>query len=72
MTREPHPTDRRATLVTLTGPGDRSHQLSVREREEFAHLLLAAMPPKRLESFVGGLEDVLAKLKQLKAAAQTR
>lgn len=72
VTREPHPTDRRATLVTLTAQGTEATNSLVREREEFAHLLFATMPPERLEAFAGGLEDVLATLKQLKAAAQTR
>lgn len=63
VTREPHPTDRRATLVSFTEHGaDTARALQAGQRE-LAALLFADMPPKRFEAFVQGLEDVLDRLR---------
>ena len=63
VTREAHPTDRRATLVTLTAKGRRLMSRWQRGQAEFADLLFAAMPPRRLAGLVAGLDDVLATLR---------
>jgi DNA-binding MarR family transcriptional regulator len=44
VTREPHPTDRRATLVSFTEHGARTVEAMVRGHHQLAHLLFAAMP----------------------------
>jgi len=69
VTREPHPTDRRATLVTLTDQGTKAVLELVRDHEELAGLLFSEMPRERFESLVAGLDDVINTLKALKAKA---
>ncbi len=64
VTREPHPTDRRATLVTFTGHGASTVETMERGQRELAHLLFAGMPDERLDCFVAGLDDVLAVLRE--------
>jgi DNA-binding MarR family transcriptional regulator len=64
VTREPHPTDRRATLVTLTARGAATAESWAREQDEFAHLLFGEMPERQLDCFVNGLGEVLATLRK--------
>ena len=64
VTREPHPTDRRATLVSFTEHGAATAAGLARSQEEFARLLFAQMPEHRLDCFVAGLDDVLARLRE--------
>lgn len=64
VTREPHPTDRRATLVTLTARGRRLVTRWQRGQVQLAHLLFGEMPSRRLAGLVAGLDDVLATLRQ--------
>lgn len=64
VTRETHPTDRRATLVTLTAQGETETDALDRDHEELARTLFAAMPAERFQSFVIGLDDVLAALQR--------
>jgi DNA-binding MarR family transcriptional regulator len=59
VTREPHPADRRATLVTLTGAGTELVETLEREQEELGRQLFGAMPRTRFDGFVAGLSDVL-------------
>ena len=63
VTREPHPTDRRATLVTFTARGRRLMAKWQRGQGEFADLLFGRMPPRRFAGLVAGLDDVLATLR---------
>lgn len=60
VTREPHPTDRRATLVTPTELG----ALIIRElresHDDLARQLFAEVPPRQLSSFVKTLDDTIA------------
>jgi DNA-binding MarR family transcriptional regulator len=63
VTREPHPTDRRATLVTFTPRGRRLVAKWQRGQGEFAELLFGRMPPRRFAGLVAGLDDVLATLR---------
>ena len=64
VTREPHPSDRRATLVTLTAKGRRLVARWQRGQGEFADLLFGQMPARRFAGLVAGLDDVLATLRE--------
>jgi DNA-binding MarR family transcriptional regulator len=64
VTRQAHPTDRRATLVTFTEHGARIADDLDRSQEELAHLLFAAMPVDRFDCFVEGLGEILARLRE--------
>jgi DNA-binding MarR family transcriptional regulator len=62
VTREPHPTDRRAALITFTEHG-RAVAESLREgQRELSHLLFADMPAAQFDGFVAGLGHVLTRL----------
>jgi DNA-binding MarR family transcriptional regulator len=63
VTREPHPTDRRATLVTFTALGDKTVSALAAGQSEFARVLFDGMPDARLDCLVAGLDDVLARLR---------
>ena len=63
VTREPHPTDRRATLVSFTEHGARTAKEMDQGRGELAELLFADMSDKRFNGLVLGLEAVLDRLK---------
>lgn len=62
VTREPHPTDRRATLVTLTEHGTAVMTTMAEQQIEFGRQLFAEMPAERFAGLVAGLDDVLATL----------
>jgi DNA-binding MarR family transcriptional regulator len=64
VVRQPHPEDRRATLVTLTDRGAAVFEELGRGHQEFARLLFAAMPPAELDGLVRGLDSVLAVLRE--------
>lgn len=65
VTREPHPSDRRATLVTLTGLGEQTvHDLRT-DHEELAGQLFGAVPGRRLAAFVTTLEETVATFARL-------
>lgn len=70
VTREPHPTDRRATLVTLTDRGTKATAALVHDHQELAHQLFAGMSGERVELLVGVLDDVLATLQRLTDMAE--
>jgi DNA-binding MarR family transcriptional regulator len=65
VTREPHPTDRRAALVTLTERGARTTADLARRQVELADALFADMPREQFECLVRGLADVIARLHEL-------
>lgn len=65
VTREPHPQDRRATLVTFTGKGRQAVRSLTEQQREFSRDLFAAMPPERLDGLIAGLDDLLATLHRL-------
>jgi DNA-binding MarR family transcriptional regulator len=65
VTREPHPGDRRATLVTLTAAGSAIVETQAREQEELGRHLFGSMPAERFDGFVAGLGDVLHTLRSL-------
>lgn len=62
VTREPHPSDRRATLVTFTDHGAAAAAELEREHEQFAHVLFAGVSDEALAGFVRGMEHVLHRL----------
>lgn len=66
--REPHPTDRRATLVTFTEHGSAAATGLERDQEELSRLLFDAMPDDEFRGFVKGLDAVLTRLRELIAA----
>jgi DNA-binding MarR family transcriptional regulator len=62
VTREAHPSDRRATLVTPTASGTALVEAMERDQETFGRLLFADLPAERLAAFVDTLDEVLGKL----------
>lgn len=65
VSRKPHPTDRRATLVQLTPHGEEVARSLVNDREVFARMLFDGMPRSELDGFVHGLDVVLDRLREL-------
>jgi DNA-binding MarR family transcriptional regulator len=63
VTREPHPTDRRATLVSFTEHGAETAASLERGHGELADLLFAGMPAPKFACFVEGLAEVLTRLR---------
>jgi len=64
VTREPHPTDRRATLVSLTEHGAATMKRMDRSHRELARTLFGDMPERQLAAFTGGLEHVMSRLRE--------
>ena len=69
VTRRPHHSDRRATLVTLTDRGRRTMTEMEQQRRQTAAELVADLDPARLETFAQGLDSVAARLQALSQAA---
>ena len=67
VSREPHPSDRRATLVRFTEHGADVARSLERDQHEFARTLFAGMPKAQLDGFVQGLDAVLDRLRALMA-----
>jgi DNA-binding MarR family transcriptional regulator len=63
VTREPHPTDRRASLVSFTDHGAATVERLQREQREFAHILFGDLSGRRLDALVGGLGEVRDRLR---------
>ena len=69
VTREPHPTDRRATLVSLTEHGAATLAEMDRSHQELAELLFGDMSGRQFGAFVSGLDHVSSRLREgLRAA----
>lgn len=64
VTREPHPGDRRATLVTLTEIGTTVMTEMKQGQEEFAGLLFADLGDRELAGLNRGLAHVLERLRE--------
>ncbi|MGN9778784.1 MarR family winged helix-turn-helix transcriptional regulator [Micromonospora sp. H33] len=64
VTREPHPTDRRAFLVTFTEHGTRTVEALEEGQRQFAELLFGDLRADRLDCFVAGLDHVLGRLRE--------
>ena len=69
VTREPHPGDRRATLVTFTERGERVATKLREGHVQLAELLFAGMPPTTYRGLHRGLESLLVTLRELAAGA---
>jgi DNA-binding MarR family transcriptional regulator len=65
VTRESHPTDRRATLVTFTKQGKKAAEALERDHIQFATTLFAGLPDATFRNFTKGLDAVLARLREL-------
>jgi DNA-binding MarR family transcriptional regulator len=65
VTREAHPTDRRATLVTPTPAGADAARGLAEGRTQLAGALFADWRPERVEQLVASLDDVLARVHAL-------
>lgn len=66
VAREAHPTDRRATLVSLTAKG-RTVTATLRGgRDSMAAELFGDMPAAQLEALQGGLEVVIERLRAMR------
>jgi len=63
VTREPHPTDRRATLVCFTAHGERIAKQFDDGRDELAEVLFTGMSERRLAGLEKGLGPVLERLR---------
>jgi DNA-binding MarR family transcriptional regulator len=68
VTREPHPDDRRATLVTFTQRGVQTAKTLERDHFELARKLFGDLPEPTHRGFARGLDAVLARLRELVAA----
>ena len=66
--REPHPSDRRATLVTLTQQGHATAQALLDDHRRLARQLFAGLPGDAFDSFDAGLLHVLTRLRDILAA----
>lgn len=72
VTRQPHPADRRATLVTLTDRGTDVTTRMQEEQEQFADLLFAELPDRQLDALHRGLDHVLARLREVVPKGESR
>jgi DNA-binding MarR family transcriptional regulator len=63
VTRESHPTDRRATLVTLTASGKMLTAMLKRDHRALARALFAQMSGGEFDSFERGLATVITNLR---------
>ena len=65
VTREPHPTDRRATLVSLTERGAATMAAMDRGHRELAALLFGDMSGREFGAFAAGLDHVVRRLREV-------
>ena len=65
VTREPHPTDRRATLVTPTDLGRQTIRDLRDSHDDLARQLFGAVPSRRLATFVTTLDETIATFERL-------
>lgn len=65
VTREPHPTDRRATLVTPTARAERLLEEMAAGQAQLADQLFGGLAPDRLDGLVATLDEVLERLRAL-------
>ncbi|MEI5585356.1 MULTISPECIES: MarR family winged helix-turn-helix transcriptional regulator [unclassified Agromyces] len=67
--RARHPTDRRATLVTLTPSADELMREMQRDHEELSSTLLAAVAPDDRAALLRGVDAIAARLHELVEAS---
>jgi DNA-binding MarR family transcriptional regulator len=63
VTREPHPTDRRAFLVSFTEHGAAVVKFMEEGQQELAELLFVGMSPQQFDCFADGLDEVVDRLR---------
>lgn len=71
VSREAHPTDRRATLVTLTAKGTSLARAMKRGQDGFAQALFAEASATDLAAFVRVLDQVVAVLRRSPLAQES-
>jgi DNA-binding MarR family transcriptional regulator len=64
VTRQPHPADRRATLVTFTEHGARTAKQMDKGQRQLAKLLFSGMSDRQFDGLVRGLGAVLNQLRE--------
>lgn len=69
LTREPHPTDRRATLVTLTPLGRTTMSEMSRQHDELAGVLFSDISADEIATFTKTLDIVIGRVTEEIAAA---
>lgn len=65
VSREAHPTDRRATLVTPTAKGEAAIRDLVESHEDLARQLFGHVPAEQLATFAATLDDTIATFARL-------
>lgn len=68
VTREPHPRDRRATLVTFTDNGAAAAETLECDHRELARALFGDMSPTAFGAFTRGLDAVLGRMRGIAEA----
>ncbi|WP_353829079.1 MarR family winged helix-turn-helix transcriptional regulator [Agromyces sp. SYSU T0242] len=69
VTRSPHPSDRRAVLVTLTDDAERLMHEMERDHAELTSVLLLAVDSADRAAFVRGMNAVAGRMRELAEAA---
>lgn len=72
VTREAHPTDRRATLVTLTKRGAKAAKTLADDQERMDQALFGDMPASQVRALVAALDRVLDRLPSIQRAVSSR
>ena len=72
VTRSPHPSDRRATIVSLTASARRMMGEMQREHAELTDDLLGAVEPADRAALERGVDAIAARLRELVAAEEAR
>lgn len=70
VARQPHPSDRRATLVTLTDPGIATVATMVGDRQEIAAGLVEGLGDSRLGRLGRDLDTIAERLRRMVDAAR--
>ena len=72
VTRSPHPSDRRATIVSLTASAQRMMREMQRDHAELTDDLLGAVEPADRAALERGVDAIAARLRELVAAEEAR
>jgi DNA-binding MarR family transcriptional regulator len=72
VTREPYPTDRRATLVTFSARGEKLVTQLKRDHKALARALFAPMSRSEFDCFARGLAGIIDRLRAHLAATDGR